>query len=220
MLKFTITEDFRTFKAGTEVVINLDELFYLPLVGKNGSGKSTLFHALRGKFPRPEEINLTAGDWKKFPIKIETDYQAVYFLDAVIDDGSDMMNAYTACSFIDSGGFERRHLSHGQKSLSAIGRFLREHQETPKVKSLIVLDEVDTGFDLTYQSRYDRLASNLAAKGYHIVVITHNALTMLNSHVVYDLERALDGKNPVLSASLYLKEKLGDCMLTKYLGGG
>lgn len=210
MLTFNIKKDIRTFKSGQQIKIDLDVIKYTALVGKNGCGKSTLFHALRAKFPRKKEINLWANDLTKLldSIEIITDYEEIIFLDTIMDDPSDMNNAYDACSYIDSGGFAAKNLSHGQKQLNMMISLLDTIKPTSK-KSLVVFDEVDTGFDLRFQKAYMNISKKLMIeKSYHSIMITHNTIAMMMSHIVFDLEDALLGNKGFKNAKTYLNEKI------------
>lgn len=207
MLKFTIKEDIRGFKAGQ--VFEFDDVPWQVMVGANGSGKSTLMQALRGRFPPKKEITLLADEFKKLAasIQIETDFEQILFLDAIIDDPVHHMNVYDACSYVDAGNFQTRYLSHGQKALNLLGRIMVAPRSAKK--TLVVLDEVDGGLELRYQAAFCNVLRKLYTdQGFYSLLITHNPLVMLAADFVYDFNRAVEGKNPIKLSRTYLNEQI------------
>lgn len=209
-MKITVTKDFRCFKAGDVFdfsKIKEDYMGSIVIVGENGCGKSSLLQALRGYKNDDPTKSMHESDFKELAnnISVEHEYEKIFYYDAVKDNGSDFMVAYDAMQFIDSGGFAKSRLSHGQGSLYSIGTFV-EKQKSKIIpgKTLMVFDEMDNGLSLKNQSLYQNVMYKLLSLGCHVIVITHNIFTITQAVIVYDF-----GNKKFVSSMLYTKDLTG-----------
>jgi len=194
-MKIKIKKDFRNFKAGDEFDFSfIEELKSVCIVGENGCGKSSLFHALRGLKNDLRTESLFENDFRKLVenIEVEHTYNKIYYFDNVKDNGSDMMVAYDASNYLESGGFYTRHKSHGESSLIYLSMFLEKL--FPKInkeeRTLVVLDEVDNGFSIKNMALYNNIVMKLIAQyNCHVVVISHNPFLMHQNLLVYDFSK-------------------------------
>jgi len=203
MLKITIKKDFRNLKQGTIYDFSdIDDMHYLIVSGENGCGKSSIFHALRGTKIDNKSYSIKSFGDLKDNVEVEHNYDRILFLDSVIDNPADFNVAYDAVNYVESGGFEQQYLSHGQKTLSSLGKFFKDNENNFK-NSLIILDEVDKGLSLANQAKFANVIDNLVYKHKaHVICITHNVFTIQNSMVVFDFE-----KNELMSSEKYILEK-------------
>lgn len=207
-MKITIKKDFRKFKEGEVFDFsNLSELMWITIVGDNGCGKSSLIRALRGYKNDMRTKSLYEDDFQKLAenIEVEHNYEKIFFLDNVKDDGSDIMVGYDAAAYLTSGGWGTRHNSHGETSLMYFNKFLQECQDKiVSGKTLLVFDEIDSGFALVYMSRTINIIRKMIGLGCDILVVTHNPFFMIHSTVCYDME-----KREFVSSTEYIEEKTG-----------
>lgn len=209
-MKITVTKDFRCFKAGDvfDFSIMKEGLGSLTIVGENGCGKSSLLQALRGKKNDNPTTSLYESDFKDLAknIEIEHEYEKIYYFDGVKDNGSDMMVGYDAMNFLDSGGYAKQRLSHGEGSLMYISRFMKNHEaKLIPNKTLLVFDEIDNGLSLKNQAIFVNFIYRLMIKDKcHVLIISHNAFFIQQSILVYDL-----AKKDIVKAKEYIKELTG-----------
>lgn len=209
-MKIEIKTDFRQLKNGDIYDFTIiEDLKSLCVVGDNGCGKSSLFHALRGtKNDLPSE-SLYKRDCQDLArmVDIYHNYDKIFYLDSILDDGRNFNNAYDASNLVISGGFTAGKLSHGQSSLMYLSNFLSKINDLINIndKVLIVFDEIDKGFNLTNQSKYHLIIENIIRKyNAHIIFITHNILTISQSLIIYDFSA-----KTMVSATDYLENKIG-----------
>ena len=97
------------------------------------------------------------------------------------------MNAYDASAFIDGGGFARNRKSNGEGNFIQIAMFMDKMLPELTSNSLLIIDEMDTGFSLKNMGRMiDILHAMFIKHGLTTIVITHNPILMLKSGTVYD----------------------------------
>lgn len=193
-MKITVKNDFRNLKEGDifDFSERLSEKGCVCIVGNNGSGKSTILQALRGYKNDQPTKSMFEYDFKKLSqnVEIEHNYEKIFHLDRIKDDGSNMNVSYDAVEYLQSGGYQTRHSSHGQSTMLYLNNFLNKVQ--PQIiedKTLLVFDEVDNGFSLDYLSKYFNLIEALVSKyKCHILVITHNPFFIVKSTLVFDME--------------------------------
>jgi predicted ATPase len=207
-MKITIKKAFRKFEEGEVFDFsNLSKLGWITIVGDNGSGKSSLIHALRGYKNDSRTKSLYERDFEALAknIEVEHSYEKIFFLDNVKDNGNDFMVGYDAYQYIESGGMGTKNNSHGETSLIYLNNFLSKYKDkiVPK-KTLIVFDEIDGGFSLSYLSKTINILHKLISLGCDILVISHNPFLMVESFACFDMET----RKHVMSGE-YIKSKTG-----------
>jgi ATPase subunit of ABC transporter with duplicated ATPase domains len=184
-----------------DMPIRLGDVNYI--VGPNGCGKSTILQTIRAHHDSLYELNKHELDGmtstnvdiaKCAPIEIDgitEKFTHVFALDAIEDDPCNFINAATAFSFVNGGGFRATTCSKGQKSKEMIGGFLQKIQKMlhftiddhkngkfiEDSSSLIIVDEVDEGVDLKTMFQFDQLLRKLCMifNG-TVLCVTHNPL--------------------------------------------
>lgn len=208
-MKITVKNDIRNLKGGTVYDLSdLSTLRFITVVGDNGSGKSTLFQALRGHQNDNKSQSLYESEFEKLAknFDFEHDYEKIFFLDRVKDDGNNMNVAYDAVGYLNSGGFHAKSSSHGQSSMIYLEKFLSDIG--PKIvegKTLLVLDEIDSGFSISYMSKcFNLICTLMVKKKCDIIIITHNPFLIIDSQVVFDVS-----KNEMVTGEDFISEKTG-----------
>lgn len=205
ILKIIAKRDERVFKKGDVITFNLIKGSVNYLVGPNGSGKSTILHAIRAykdsvfenldwnlcmETSRGLDINTYKG---VFDIEGLENFKWVFSLDAVEDNPLHFMKAATATALISGGGLTLSNKSRGEGTKFLFSRLINSMikitgaslsngkiTNTPEEHSLIIIDEMDEGFDLKSQSTYHRLLNNLCnVFNATIICVCHNPLCIL-----------------------------------------
>lgn len=188
MIRITAKNDIRCFKKGD--TIELDR-FPTVMVGSNGSGKSTIFNAIRGVKNSMDENVMYASDFRELSknFDIVHDYDNVFVFDADKDSGKNMSVAIDAVEFINWGGFHANRKSHGEGTIIFLDVFMGKLRDAdPKGRSLIVLDEFDTGFSPLFQAKAFDVATAIAKKhDADLIMVTHNIIAMLQAETVYNM---------------------------------
>ena len=188
-MKITVTKSFRGIPEGRVYDFTLLSTFgYIIIVGENGCGKSSIFQALRGTIPNSTN-SLRKHDFEELSnnITVEHDFEKIFFLDAVMDNGNDFLVAFTASHYIDSGGFAKKNLSHGQGAISDLKLFTnRIKDQIVPGKTLVVLDEVDHGLSLVNQTNFVLPIEYLLQLGCNVIAISHNPFLMIQCKIVYN----------------------------------
>lgn len=216
-MKIIVNKDFRKFKEGDTIELNVEPNKVVCLVGDNGSGKSTICRGIRGMKDSLKNINKSMYDGMSSFIndvnKIDfgvnctieglDDYDEVFCLDRISDDPLSYDNCATASSLILGGGMKMQKASGGEKSVMMFSKYLDQIKKTHKQgnKALFVLDEIDSGFDMKFQNNYILATYKLISKmckNPALLIVTHNPLALLSKHnkklnlVVYDLDKKLE----------------------------
>lgn len=189
-MKIIVKKTFRDLEEGWEYDFTmLNELNFITIVGENGCGKSSILQALRGTIKEEKNDSLYKTDYIVLSdnIKVEHGYEKVIFFDGVKDNGSDMMNAFDAMSFLNMGGYAAQRLSHGQGTLMYIAKFVKENKDSfiPN-KTLLVFDEIDNGLSLANQVKIIQFIINMTRTlKVHVLIVTHNPFLIQQSFIVY-----------------------------------
>ena len=183
------TSDFARFKKGEVFEFNQSSL----LVGTNGSGKTTLLGAIRAKLSNSEAFGYWDQNFQRYEtalshFNVTTDFSKSLFCFGREDSGE--AQTYDAISMIRSGGHGAIRKSRGEAALGTLGIKLGSDLKALK-ECLIVLDEVDTGFDLVNQFKFSKkLIPNLLKYEGVLLVTTHNYTTISNSNLpIYLLDK-------------------------------
>lgn len=147
-LNIKMLEDFRTLKQGDEFNFDFSKHPEILIAGDNGCGKSTLVNIIRdyqcdNSKDDPNamyQTKLGYCDIKGFKNKIEisTDFTKFYFISAEFDDPTSLNNSASAEALLENGGFQTKRMSTGQRSLTMLGKWLKEKQEPYKY---VILDD-------------------------------------------------------------------------------
>lgn len=212
MIQITINEAYRKFNKSDTFKFDVSPSHILVVVGKNGIGKSSLFRGIRGIKDSLKEINksnfdgmtisentLASAEFKSHAtVEGLEEFDEIYSLDRITDDPNSFEAAATALGLIAGGGLYAKRMSGGQKSMYMLKRFSDNTKKVHKEgnSSLVLLDEVDTGFDINNQLMYLSAIDNIfktSLDNPSIVVVTHNSLvpvSMFNKVTVkvYDMD--------------------------------
>ena len=194
-------EDLRkVFKKDEEIKFDFSDNNVILITGSNGCGKSTFINSLRSHIcsnkDRQNELlgttNLLYGDIKselKPNTEVDTDFNNIYYLSSEFDDPLSMYNTFDACAFIENGGWNTSHISKGQRLLYQFVGYMKKYKESFNKNTLIVFDEIDTGYDLKNQILFYKLLPKMCKiHGCKCIVVTHCAIPFIyGDYVVYDM---------------------------------
>lgn len=200
-VKIKVKEDYRCFKKDDEYVFDLLDNEPNIIVGSNGAGKSTLLRVLRHTkdtlhknwLNRHDGVTPTqfdSVDASKFEVDGFDAFDEVFYLDMQIDDPSSFACCTTASSFISMGGYTSSRISRGQGTMIMLSKVVATIEEyyakNQKGKALVVLDEIDEGFDLGILADFVTKIKNVFHK-YNpdttIIICTHNPMVYINYEV-------------------------------------
>jgi ABC-type Mn2+/Zn2+ transport system ATPase subunit len=202
-MKITIREDFRGLRQGN--TYEFDKGFPTLIVGGNGTGKTSLLTALR-HLKSDLKSNILIPSDVKDKVDVEFDYEKIFFYDKVNEDPNNFTISYDAVEYMTSGGFATKEASHGEKSFMLLDKFLRDIKDdiVPE-RTLIVLDEIDTGFSLESKTKYVNILNALISHyKCEVIAVTHDPITMIKNFIVYDFE-----KMDYVASRGYVQEKTG-----------
>ena len=222
-ISIKIKEDIRNvLKSGTEYVFDFEEDKYnkepyIIITGDNGSGKSTLLNCIRGNMCSNGDDNVSGyGEmnklgytdiWKfKNSCEIETDFEKIFFLSSEFDDPHALNNSADAVMFLENGGMASRNKSNGEKMLIMLAQWLEKHKSQFDDRTLLVLDEIDRGYDLRYQKGMMNMLNKLTSDhGVKILIVVHNLLPLL----LCENDVFVMGENKKMRGKVYIFMKTG-----------
>lgn len=201
-MEVKILQDYRNLITGDTFKFNKDTNI---IVGRNGSGKSSLLNLIRSHWEG--HYMCRESDYKKY-VQIEGLEEFGFFMD--FNSESDGYNGKSFCDMdylLADGSFGIKMMSRstGQVQLATIEKIMRDAAkkwtESGK-KGLIVLDEIDRGFDLYTQNALFSLMGVLASFA-RLIIVSHCQPFLENYPIVYDL-----GSRKHLDWSDYLKNQV------------
>lgn len=213
MITIKINHDYRRFKEGEEFNLDVSPSHVLFLTGNNRTGKSSILRGIRGIKDTLKEVNKDCWDGMRSLVNENAalEFQAnasiegldqfdeVFCLDRVTDDPNSFEASATASGFVDGGGLYCQRASGGEKSLIMIDMFTKKVAEHHKQgnKALIILDEIDNGFDINLQQRFVKVIKNVLDRvikeEYSLLIVTHSPLAILSKfnetlkYKIYDM---------------------------------
>lgn len=206
------------------------------IMGSNGSGKTTILQTIRANKDSLYETNKKEFDGmtstnieglKYAPIVIsgvDEYFTHVFALDSIEDDPSSFINSATAFGFINGGGLSATHQSKGQKSKHMLGNLFVKMQKNlgftindykngrtiENASPLVLVDEIDEGFDLTSLFEYNHLLNNLCRVfNATVVCVTHNPFVCYGHPLREECPVFNINDFRLTTISEYIKEKTG-----------
>ena len=202
-------KDFRVFKKDDEIDFPVEPFKINWIVGDNRSGKSTILKLFRKQKDSLKDVlnRLRDGLYAQdSDIESTSDiatidgidkYEKMFFLDAISDDPTNLVNAGSAGAFVGYGGMAAQKMSKGQKAAAMLGHFMQliKDELTPDVYqtvmdrlknsgdtenccvALICFDEVDEGMDLNAQMAFLKVLHKIPiVYCSDIIVVTHSLM--------------------------------------------
>lgn len=236
-IKITANMDERIFRKGDTVELRLEPGMVNYVVGPNGSGKSTILHAIRAykdsiyeSMSPSRKCDIVRGHdlqlYKSvFDIEGLENFEHVFAIDAVEDNPVSFEKAATATALLDGGGLAFMNRSRGEGSKMLLSVFInnlmkitgasidqetKKPVNTPKTKSLIIVDEMDEGLDIAAQSTFHVLLNNLCRIfNATVICVCHNPVCILFDPmgIVFNVLDSTDWK--MKSINTYIKEQTG-----------
>lgn len=230
MIQIKFNKDYRCFKAGQMVNIDLKPLSITYLVGPNGCGKSTITRMIRAVKDSLHEqnkkdhggltssqLNFIKHDMVENAIEISglDDYTHIFALDSDIDNPLNFENCATASALISGGGLAAQRSSRGQGCTMQFVKFCKKFTEIKDqcleneqpFRPLVLIDEIDEGMDLRLQLFWNQLLENKFFPA-DIICISHSPICMLSRSILpvnaYDVQH---DKHTTLEA--YIKDLSG-----------
>ena len=190
----------KVFTKDEEIKFDFSDKDVILITGANGSGKSTLINSLRSHLctnnDRQDEhlgtTNLLYNEIRselKPSTEVDTDFKSAYYLSSEFDDPLSMYTTFDASAFIDNGGWATSHVSKGQRLLYQFVQYMKKYRDKFDENTLIVFDEVDTGYDLKNQITFYKLLPKMCKNyGCKCIVITHCAIPFIyGDYSIYDM---------------------------------
>ncbi len=197
MLKIKFKKSLHSIEEGSIFDFG-DKFSCITLVGDNGCGKSTLVNVLRSFRCNNKDKNIDESCRKvgystiknyKDCVDVETSFDKIFYLGHQFDDPNSIMNASSAGSYIENGGYGMRNKSTGETADSLLYKFLIDNNNDITPGSLLILDEIDTGMSLKKQMSTIKLLLQISmVRCVHIICISHNELFMERFGDLYDFE--------------------------------
>jgi len=199
-IKF-IEEIRKIFQKGEEINFDFSDKDVILITGPNGSGKSTIINSLRSHICSNDDrqndgIDGTANlqyseicsELKPYT-EVNTDFDNIFYLSSEFDDPLSMYTTWDACAFIDNGGWATSHISKGQRLLYQFAQYMKKYKEKFN-NSLLIFDEVDTGYDLKNQVMFYKLLPKMCKKhNCKCLVVTHCPIPFIyGDYSIYDMK--------------------------------